>query len=85
MSESHKFETVDALQAHFTELYGERNQEFLHNPMDCVALFAVGTRDLRQALRAENEEAQRVAIARLGSRIFLLLNSAEKHYQLEKG
>lgn len=79
------FENLDGLQEHLNNLYGARNAEYLSSPMDCVALFAVGTRDLRQALRADDDELQRVAVARLGSRIFPFTQLSEEPLLVREG
>jgi hypothetical protein len=65
-----KFETVDALQDHLQGVYGERNQQHLNTLDDCIKLFAVGIRDVREALRGRSPEPRvlDVAFARLGAR-----------------
>lgn len=66
----HLFSSVESMQRHFDELYGVRNAERLPTAHDCVDLFAVGIRDLRQARRASDEDMVRLGLARLGSRLF---------------
>lgn len=65
-----QFETVGALQDHLYRVFGERNAEHLNTMEDCIKLFAVSIRDLRQARREQDKSATDLALARLGSRIF---------------
>lgn len=69
------FKTVDSIQHHLEYVFGQRNMTQLNTMAECISLFAVAIRDLRQARRLNDLHLVRTAFARLGSRAFTFANA----------
>lgn len=69
-----QFETVDALQEHFTEVFGERNAVYLSDRRERIRLLHVEVADLVKAMRLNDPATTEMAFARIGARIFCLAN-----------
>jgi hypothetical protein len=79
------YQTTDALQTRFGEIYGGRNEIYLKSHMERVLFFMKASGDLFETLRATNDsERLKVPVARMVSRIFCIANSISD-VQLSEG
>ena len=71
---TYQFASVDALQNHFSSVFGDRNGIYLPDRRDRIDLLMVGARELNQARRSGDADAADTALARVMSRIFCVAN-----------
>ncbi len=69
-----RFESVDAVQTHLREVFGERNSIYLPGRSPRIELLELGVSDLSKAARVEDEDAIKTTLARVTSRVFCIAN-----------